>query len=42
VNGLELVVYCPIWVKFGVRALRVTLLGIRGFSETHRGEGRMA
>jgi hypothetical protein len=42
VNGLQLVVYCPIWVKFGIRALHATLLGIRVFSESHRGEGRRA
>jgi len=41
-NGLKLVVYCPIWMKFGIRVLHVTLLGVRGFSESHRGEGRRA
>jgi len=40
VNGLELVVYCPIWFKFGIRALNVALLGIRVFSEIHRREDR--
>jgi hypothetical protein len=42
VNGLKLVVYCLIWVKFGIRTVHVTLLGIRRFSESHRGEGRRA